>query len=51
MSVDEQKSSVYSIQFGSEDAVKTVQAVERLAVVYESTACRPLNKRSISANS
>jgi hypothetical protein len=39
--VDEEKSSVYSIQFGNEDAVKTVEATgEYLAVIYESTACR-----------
>jgi hypothetical protein len=39
--VDEQKSSVHSIELGDEDAVKTVQTVaERLAVIYESTVCR-----------
>jgi hypothetical protein len=38
------KSLVKSTQFGGEDAVKTVRAVECLAVVHRSTACRSFEK-------
>jgi hypothetical protein len=44
MAANEKKSPVQSIQFGGEDAVKTVKAVEGLAVVYRSTPCRCLEK-------
>jgi hypothetical protein len=37
------------MQFGSEDVAKTVEAIVKyLAVTYESTACRSLNKGPIS---
>jgi hypothetical protein len=43
LAVDERKSSVYSTQFGSEDAVRAVDAVgECMAVRYEITASRSL---------
>jgi hypothetical protein len=42
---EEEKSPVQSIQFGGEDAVKTMKAVgERLAVAYRSTPCLSLKK-------
>lgn len=45
---DKQKRLVYSIQFSSEDTVKTVEAIGKyLAVLHESTAYRSLNKRPI----
>jgi hypothetical protein len=45
LTLDEQKSSVYSIEFGSEYAVKIMQTIEKyLPLVYEGTACRFVNK-------
>jgi hypothetical protein len=38
LAATEKKSLVRSIQFGGEDAVKTMKAVERLAVVYKALA-------------
>lgn len=52
LTADEHKSSVYSIEFSSQDAVKTTEMIgEYLDVRYESTACRPVNRKFISTNS
>jgi hypothetical protein len=43
--LDEQKSSVHSRDFSSEDAVKSMEVRSKyLAIIYEGTACRILNE-------
>jgi hypothetical protein len=42
---DAQKSSIYTIEFGSEYTVKIMQTIGKyLAIMYEGTACRFMNK-------
>jgi hypothetical protein len=44
LAANEKNSPVENIDLGSIDAVKTVRAVECLAVVHRSTACRFFEK-------
>jgi hypothetical protein len=44
MTLDEQTSFVHGIDFGSENAVKSMKAIKKyLVVIYEGIACQILN--------